>query len=117
MTPTDPSWWSTLPTPLSFVGGCLALGIWLVRELTKLIAEHHADQGKKIDELTAQVADLNAQTKQLRKQSAAAERAAFDARVRLTEEAQGKQMDLIRANARLVQILAAHGIDPESETP
>lgn len=106
MTPADPTTGlETLPAPLAFIGGVLALLVWLTRELRGLLRERNADQAAEIKALREDVEQLTAEVERLR-----------DDAVQDARDAHTKHIDLIRQNAALLTLLATHGIDPYQET-
>ena len=121
MTPTDPTaGLQYLPAPLAFVAGVLVLLVWLSREVRKLLAERNADQTAELEREKARrqqleadrdtdVAGLQEDINELRTEVARL-------RDQLTTEsrmAHEKHVELIRTNARLLNLLAQHGIGPE----
>jgi len=121
VTPTDPTaGLQYLPAPLAFVAGVLVLLVWLSREVRKLLAERNADQTAELEREKARrqqleadrdtdVAGLQEDINELRTEVARL-------RDQLTTEsrmAHEKHVELIRTNARLLNLLAQHGIDPE----
>lgn len=133
MDPTSPTVWDQLPAPLTFVGGVLVLAIILTREVTKLLAQRNddaraelakerarreqveADRDADITALQEDINQLRGEVASLRDQLTESAAAAHQQLMSQAEQFRSREVELVRANGRLLAILARHDLDPEED--